>query len=71
MAEQRYEAGEKQEAIEILGNDEFALVMSDIRLPGINGIGLLKHVKELGYAGGISGLLEKLRGEAKPMFGRT
>ena len=40
-------AGSAEEAIEILGNDEFALVMSDIRLPGINGIGLLKHVKKV------------------------
>jgi diguanylate cyclase (GGDEF)-like protein len=40
-------AGSAEEAIETLKNNQFALVMSDIRLPGINGIGLLKHVKEV------------------------
>jgi diguanylate cyclase (GGDEF)-like protein len=40
-------ASSAEEAIEKLKDDEFALVMSDIRLPGINGIGLLKHIKDV------------------------
>ncbi len=40
-------AASGEEAIEVLGNDKFALVMSDIRLPGINGIGLLEHIKRV------------------------
>lgn len=40
-------AASGEEAIEILGNETFALVMSDIRLPGINGIGLLEHIKKV------------------------
>ncbi|MBT8091971.1 MAG: response regulator, partial [Gammaproteobacteria bacterium] len=39
--------GSGEEAIEILKDNQFALVMSDIRLPGINGIGLLKHIKSV------------------------
>jgi len=34
-----------EEAIDYLKGDEFALVMSDIRLPGINGVAVLEHVK--------------------------
>jgi len=34
-----------EEAIDCLKGDEFALVMSDIRLPGINGVAVLEHVK--------------------------
>ena len=34
-----------EEAIEALKNNEFALVMTDIRLPGINGVEVLEHVK--------------------------
>lgn len=40
-------ADSAENAIEILKDKQFALVMSDIRLPGINGIGLLKHIKEV------------------------
>ena len=38
-------AGSGEEAIEALKNNEFALVMTDIRLPGINGVAVLEHVK--------------------------
>ena len=40
-------ASSAEEAIELLKNNQFALVMTDIRLPGINGIGLLEHVKDV------------------------
>ena len=35
-----------EEAIELLKSKEFSLVMSDIRLPGINGVQVLEQVKE-------------------------
>ena len=35
-----------EEAIDLLNGDPFALVMSDIRLPGINGVAVLEHVKK-------------------------
>lgn len=38
-------AGSGEEAVEILKKQSFSLVMSDIRLPGMNGIALLEHVK--------------------------
>ncbi len=41
-------AGSGEEALTILGESEpFALVMSDIRLPGINGVEVLERVKTL------------------------
>jgi diguanylate cyclase (GGDEF)-like protein len=40
-------AGSGEEAIEALKNNKFALVMTDIRLPGINGVAVLEHVKEV------------------------
>ncbi len=41
-------AGSGEEALKILGESEpFALVMSDIRLPGINGVEVLERVKSL------------------------
>ena len=50
LADDGYEpstASSAKEAIELLKKNQFALVMTDIRLPGINGIGLLEHVKEV------------------------
>ena len=38
-------AGTGEEAIELMENNEFSLVMSDIRLPGINGVQVLEHIK--------------------------
>ena len=35
-----------EDAIELLKKEQFALVMTDIRLPGVNGIGLLEHIKK-------------------------
>lgn len=35
-----------EEAIEVLNSKEFSLVMSDIRLPGINGVQVLEQVKK-------------------------
>jgi diguanylate cyclase (GGDEF)-like protein len=40
-------ASSAEEAIELLKKEQFALVMTDIRLPGINGIGLLEHIKKV------------------------
>lgn len=40
-------AGSGEEAIELLQSASFALVMSDIRLPGINGIEVLEHIKSV------------------------
>lgn len=34
-----------EEAIELLSGEPFALVMSDIRLPGVNGVAVLEHVR--------------------------
>jgi diguanylate cyclase (GGDEF)-like protein len=38
-------AASGEEAVELLQGDPFALVMSDIRLPGMDGIAVLEHVK--------------------------
>lgn len=35
-----------EEALEMLAGPEFALVMSDIRLPGMNGVALLEQIKK-------------------------
>ena len=40
-------ASSAEEAMDLLKKEQFALVMTDIRLPGTNGIGLLEHVKEV------------------------
>ncbi len=40
-------ASSGEEAITLLSNDSFALVMSDIRLPGINGVAVLENVKKV------------------------
>jgi len=34
-----------EQAIELLGGNTFSLVMTDIRLPGINGVEVLEHIK--------------------------
>lgn len=38
-------AASGEEAVEILRENQFSLVMSDIRLPGINGVEVLEHIK--------------------------
>lgn len=38
-------AGSGEEAVELLKDDTFALVLTDIRLPGMNGISVLQQVK--------------------------
>jgi diguanylate cyclase (GGDEF)-like protein len=38
-------AGTGEEAMEKLRDSQFSLVMSDIRLPGINGVELLEHIR--------------------------
>lgn len=40
-------ASSGEDAIDLLSNDQFALVMSDIRLPGINGVEVLENVKKI------------------------
>ena len=40
-------AGSGEEAVAILRDKQFSLVMSDIRLPGINGVEVLEHVKHV------------------------
>ena len=40
-------ASSAEDAMDLLKKEQFALVMTDIRLPGTNGIGLLEHVKEV------------------------
>lgn len=40
-------AGSGEEAVKLLQSEKFALVMSDIRLPGINGIEVLEHIKSV------------------------
>ncbi len=40
-------AGSGEEAMEILRANQFSLVMSDIRLPGINGVEVLEYVKRV------------------------
>ncbi len=39
-------AGTGEEALQLLGGEPFALVMTDIRLPGINGVKVLEYVRE-------------------------
>jgi DNA-binding NtrC family response regulator len=41
------EAGNGREAIDMFDNDTFSLVITDIKLPKINGMEILRHVKEL------------------------
>jgi len=40
-------ASSGEEALDILRDNQFSLVMSDIRLPGINGVEVLEHVKRI------------------------
>ena len=40
-------AGSADEAIELVGKETFALVISDIRMPGMDGIALLQRLREL------------------------
>lgn len=40
-------AGSGEDALEFLSGDPFALVMTDIRLPGINGVAVLEKVKSV------------------------
>ena len=40
-------AGSGEEAIDLLRANQYALVMSDIRLPGINGVEVLEHIKRV------------------------
>lgn len=40
-------ASSGEAAIDLLKNNQYALVMSDIRLPGINGVEVLEHVKRV------------------------
>lgn len=40
-------ASSGEEAVEFLNENVYALVMSDIRLPGINGVAVLEHVKKV------------------------
>jgi two-component system chemotaxis response regulator CheY len=42
-----HEAGDGAEAIEILKNRAFGLVLSDLNMPGMDGFGLLAKVKEI------------------------
>ena len=39
-------AGSGEEAVDVMADNEFALVMTDIRLPGMNGVAVLEHVKK-------------------------
>ena len=40
-------AGSGEEAIDLLRDNQYALVMSDIRLPGINGVEVLEHIRRV------------------------
>ena len=40
-------ASSGEEAVDILRDNQFSLVMSDIRLPGINGVEVLEHIKRV------------------------
>jgi diguanylate cyclase (GGDEF)-like protein len=40
-------AGSGEEALDLLRDNQYALVMSDLRLPGINGVEVLEHVKRV------------------------
>ncbi|MBN1578234.1 MAG: response regulator, partial [Chitinispirillaceae bacterium] len=39
-------ASSGEEALEVLGRTAVHLIISDIKMPGISGVDLLKHVKE-------------------------
>lgn len=39
-------AGSGEDAIELLRDNQYSLILSDIRLPGINGVEVLNHVKQ-------------------------
>jgi DNA-binding NtrC family response regulator len=39
-------AGNGQEALDILGNEKFSLVITDLRMPEMSGSELLKNIKE-------------------------
>ncbi len=39
-------AGNGQEALDILGNENFSLVITDLRMPEMSGSELLKNIKE-------------------------
>ena len=43
-------ASDGQEAIDLLDQESFDIVVTDIRMPNISGIELLKHIKNNGYA---------------------
>ena len=43
------EAGEGAKALEFLRKDKFDLVFLDIKMPGINGVEIIKEKKKLGY----------------------
>jgi DNA-binding NtrC family response regulator len=43
-------ASDGQEAIDLLAQESFDVVVTDIRMPNISGIELLKHIKNNGYA---------------------
>ncbi|MBT8102481.1 MAG: response regulator, partial [Gammaproteobacteria bacterium] len=40
-------ASSGEEALELLNDHQFSLVMSDLRLPGINGVEVLEHIKRV------------------------
>jgi len=40
------ETGDGREAIDLFDNDTFSLAITDIKLPGVNGMELLQHIKE-------------------------
>lgn len=40
------EAASGEEALELIRNQEFDVVLTDIMMPGINGVELLRHIKE-------------------------
>ena len=44
------EAGSGKEAIELLNNNEFDLVLADIVMPELNGLYLLRHVRSVAPA---------------------
>jgi len=40
-------AGSGEDALELLADNQYSLVLSDIRLPGINGVEVLEHIKNV------------------------
>ncbi len=40
-------AGSGEEALELLRDNQYSLVLSDIRLPGMNGVAVLEHIKRV------------------------